>query len=88
MKNEKGFWNLSHKNIENKRHACLTTYQGLDQLIRYKYKTIKKRIASGNKDVSDVDLKTLSALYRYDYMVIDGMYEALHKLGYSIVLCP
>ena len=85
-KNKKGFWTLSHKNIEKKRHACLTSYLGLDQLIRYKHETIKKRIECGHNNVADDDLKTLASLYRYDYMVMDGMYEALQQLGYSIVL--
>ena len=88
VKNDKGIWNLSHKDVEKKRHACLTTYQGLDELIRYKHETIKKRMESGDKDVISADIKSLSALYRYDYMVIDGIYEALHQLGYSIVLYP
>ena len=73
---------LQHKDEEKNRHACLTTYYGLDKLICYKEKTLKE---ATDRKVGEVTKDALAAIYRYDYMVIDGMYDALTKLGYSIV---
>lgn len=84
--NEKGFLSLSHKNIARKRHACLTTYQGLDQLIRYKYDKTVAEIKQGKENIAEPDPNALAAIYRYDYMVIDGMYDALQNLEYSIFI--
>ena len=85
-RNDKGKDVLQHKNTDNLRHACLTTYEGLDALIQYKYKTLQEASAAGEKEVGTVTLHALSSIYRYDYMVIDGMYDALTNLGYSILL--
>ena len=85
-RNDKGKDVLQHKNTDKLRHACLTTYEGLDALIQYKYKTLQEASAAGEKEVGTVTLHALSSIYRYDYMVIDGMYDALTNLGYSILL--
>ena len=84
-KNSKGREDLLHKNRERLRHACLTSYQGLDELIQYKYKTLKEESEKGERAVGQIDFNAQAAIYRYDYMVVDGMYDALSGLGYSIV---
>ena len=83
--NNKGREDLQHKDKEKLRHACLTSYQGLDELIQYKYKTLKEESEKGERKVGQVDFNAQAAIYRYDYMVVDGMHEALSGLGYSIV---
>ncbi len=85
VRNSKGKDVLQHKDEDRLRHACLTTYYGLDELIQYKYETMKKASEAGEKEVGEVSINNLSAIYRYDYMVIDGMYDALSRLGYSII---
>ncbi len=84
-RNKKGKDVLNHKNEEKLRHACLTTYYDLDTLIRHKCKILKEAQEKGEKQVGSIELNVLTDLYRYDYMVIDGMYDALDKLGYSLV---
>ncbi|MBQ2740948.1 MAG: hypothetical protein IJF39_04960 [Clostridia bacterium] len=84
-RNSKGKDVLQHKNVKNLRHACLTTYEGLDALIEHKHQVIKAASDKKEKDVETVDKNALDSIYRYDYMVIDGLYDALTKLGYSIV---
>ena len=76
---------LQHKNVDALRHACLTTYEGLNKLIDYKYEVIKQASDAKEKDVETVDKNALDSIYRYDYMVIDGLYDALTRLQYSIV---
>ena len=82
--NKKGFDVLQHKDIARRRHACLTTYAGLKQLIDHKYETLQSAKAEG-KNVGEVKLNNLADIYRYDYMVIDNLYEALTRLDYSII---
>ncbi len=82
--NDKGFDVLQHKNIAKRRHACLTTYAGLKQLIDHKYEVLQSAKAEG-KNVGEVKLNNLADIYRYDYMVIDNLYEALTRLDYSII---
>lgn len=82
--NKKGFDVLHHKDIARRRHACLTTYAGLKQLIDHKYETLQSASHEG-KNVGEVKLNNLADIYRYDYMVIDNLYEALTRLDYSII---
>ena len=84
-RNDKGKDVLKHKDTDRRRHACLTTYEGLDELISYKYQTMQEAVQKGEKEVGAISRESLADLYRYDYMVIDGMYDALTGLGYSIV---
>ena len=83
--NKHGIDVLQHKNTAKHLHACLTTYADLHGLLEYKYETIKAAAESGEKKVGEVSFDALADIYRYDYMVIDGMYDALNELGYSIV---
>lgn len=77
-------YNLSHKNTPAHRHACLTTYLGLDDLIEYKLSRLNEEKKKGERMIVGADKNELAMIYRYDYMVTDGMYDALKRLGYSI----
>lgn len=83
--NSKGYDVLVHKDEKSLRHACLTTYVGLDTLIRHKCRVLEEASKAKQKNVGAYDLNTMADIYRYDYMVIDGMHDALTSLGYSIV---
>ncbi|MCM1195362.1 MAG: hypothetical protein NC332_05470 [Firmicutes bacterium] len=75
----------THKDAELKRHACLTTYEGLDELIRFKYEHMyPDSFAKGKLSDDDAKLLALGAIYRYDYMSLDSLYEELITLGFKI----
>jgi len=61
------------KNMAAKRHACLTTYQGLDALSTY----LAERAGEGY-EAKDYDY------YVYDEMLITSAEELLTSLGYSV----
>ena len=82
---EQSVYALSHKNTEARRHACLTTYVGLDTLIKHKYNILCQEEQKGERRVVGADMNSLAEIYRYDYMVTDAMYEALVRLGYCII---
>ncbi len=84
-RNEKGKDVLQHKNGAKFRHACLTTYAGLDKLLKHKQKVLQEAAEKGEKKVGSTDMNTLASIYRYDYMVIDGMCEALDRIDYSVI---
>jgi hypothetical protein len=74
-----------HQDNERKRHACVTTYRGLDSLIRFKFKLLYPE-KDFDKAVSEKDesILKLKDLYAYDYMDLDRLYEEFHVLGYVI----
>lgn len=76
---------LQHKDISRLRHACLTTYRGLDKLIKYKCRVYEEEAKKGEKKLDKHNLDTESSIYRYDYMVIDNIHDAMERMGYSIV---
>ncbi len=53
------------KNLNEKRHACLTTYYGLDVL----HQEIVSLYKQNNNEKSLLDIET----YKYDFMVIDNL---------------
>lgn len=82
MKPENG--KVVHKDIPNKRHACLTTYYGLDELVKFKFGKLYPE--EDIKAVSNTDerLYELGKIYAYDYMDLDRIYAELTSLGYVI----
>ena len=70
---EKG--NRVHKDIPNKKHACLVGYYELDKLIEYE----KTLIPKGIKEYPDLDC------FKYDYQSLDCLYETIGKAGYKII---
>ena len=65
------------KNLLTKRHACLTTYYGLDELSSYLASEASKTL---NKQVSKEEYD----LYIYDCALIESSVEVLQELGYSV----
>ena len=74
-----------HKNEAVKQHACLTTYQGLDGLVKFKYSLLKPNADLDKLDNNDELLKSLATIYAYDYMDLDRLYKEITALGYDIV---
>ncbi len=77
---------LTHKNIIEHKHACLTTYYALDTLIKKKYKMLKEKKEENIKlDYKDSDFLSISQIYRYDYMVMDNLFNILDDFDLKIV---
>lgn len=74
--------NIKHKNIELKQHACITTYYGLDDLIKYKFKALYPDAELKNDDSR---LLELAKIYQYDYMDLDKLYGEITAMGYKLV---
>ena len=74
-----------HKNEALKQHACLTTYQGLNGLVKFKYALLKPNANLDKLDSNDEFLKGLATIYAYDYMDLDRLYKEITALGYDIV---
>ena len=55
------------KDLDEKRHGCLTTYYGLDDL----YKKMLEIYTENNVKKNILDIES----YKYDYMVLDNLYE-------------
>ena len=81
---EDGTLTYQHKNDKRRRHACLTTYADIGRLIHDKRAAFEEK----QREIPNLKFPTvdsLAALYRYDYMVVDGMFDELSRLGYSVV---
>ncbi|MDE6274797.1 MAG: hypothetical protein K2L87_07115 [Clostridiales bacterium] len=81
-----GIRNLNHQNNDKKQHACITTYSGLDELVRFKYSYLcsgKKFDAS--RFGSDKQMQELAKIYTYDYMDLDRLYSEVITMGYEII---
>ncbi len=76
---------IPHKNTEQKRHACLTTYYGLNELIAFKFKTLYPGESFNIIDKNDDRLKELGKIYSYDYMDLDRLYGEISAMGYKLV---
>lgn len=67
---------IIHKDVLNNKHACLTSFKGLDILHRYELKLYL------DNDVN----KTMSKVETYQYdMKLDSVYDELTMLGYKII---
>lgn len=80
---ENGTVVLSHKDTARKQHACITTYYGLDELIRYEYSVCFPDAPAPTN--TDKELCKFGKIYAYDYMDLDKLYAELHSLGYKLV---
>lgn len=77
---------FEHKDTKHKKHACLTTYSGLDTLIKIKYQKLKEqKKQDATIKVDDPDFIDTANIYRYDYMMMDALYDSLKDLNYKIV---
>ena len=80
--------NVAHKDTAKKLHACITTYYGLDKLIKHKYRAVNDKADVNKLDYKhDELLKKLAQIYAYDYMDLDKLYQEITSLGYDIVDC-
>jgi hypothetical protein len=82
MKEEEIKYNETKKTYEfkdliNRKHACLVNYYDLDDL--YKNIVNKGKEEHHNFSVSDIES------YKYDYMVMDTIYDKMINHGYSII---
>ncbi len=75
---------MPHKNAEQKRHACITSYYGLHELISYKYKCMYGEDLDESKYGNNAKLQELGKIYAYDYMDLDRIYSEITALGYII----
>ena len=77
---------IPHKDAENKRHGCITTYYGLNDLILYKYAMLyPKADLTKLNYATDEHLRDFGKIYAYDYMDLDKLYSEISAMGYVIV---
>lgn len=77
---------LPHKDAESKRHGCITSYYGLNDLITYKYGVLNPEADITKLDyATDERLRDLGRIYAYDYMDLDKLYSEISAMGYVIV---
>ena len=77
---------LPHKDTEKKRHGCITSYYGLNDLITYKYGALYPEADLGKLDyATDEHLRDLGRIYAYDYMDLDKLYSEISAMGYVII---
>ena len=59
---------------------------GLDTLIKIKYQKLKEqKKQDATIKVDDPDFIDTANIYRYDYMMMDALYDSLKDLNYKIV---
>ena len=75
---------MSHKDSARKRHACITSYYGLNELISYKYGCMYGEELDETKYKNNVKLQELAKIYAYDYMDLDRIYSEITAMGYVI----
>lgn len=84
--NEYGQTDFKRRDCSQKLHACLTTYHGLNEIILFLFSKLypdeQKTIRELN---SDGRLLALSAIYNYDYMTLDALYDRLLTIGLLVV---
>ncbi len=66
--------NIIHKDIPNKKHACLISYYELKALSEYEVK-----LSNNEKTLKDVDV------FKFDYSSLDGLFDRIVKEGYKII---
>ncbi len=83
---KKGNKTMAHKDTEHKKHACLTTYYGLNELITYKYKCMHPEMPLSEENYkNNANLQEISKIYAYDYMDLDKIYREITSMGYKLV---
>lgn len=67
---------IVHKNLKLKKHACLTSYKGLDTLHKFE----AEKYAEFDKHKHDLDYYLLKVeTYKYDSQLLDNLYEKYLK---------
>ena len=67
---------IIHKNLDLKKHACLTSFEGLDILHKYELDLFLKN--GINKTINDIET------YKYDLQLMDNLYDTLSLMNYKI----
>ena len=67
---------IVHKDIPNRKHACITSFEGADKLHRYELQMYLDNNIT--KSISNVET------FQYD-MKLDTAYEELTQLGYKVI---
>ena len=67
---------IIHKDIPNRKHACITSFEGTDKLHRYELQMYLDNNIT--KSISSVET------FQYD-MKLDTAYEELESLGYKVI---
>lgn len=87
---------MEHKDENNKEHACLTTYDGIKEVIDCKYKILDSISDASNAVSNDSDneseknsnktnvYKGKLGLYSYDYISLDNLFAEIVSLGYEL----
>jgi len=75
---------VKHKDTKKLKHACLTTYYGLDDLIKYKFGLIYGKTEAQKVKDKDARLLALSDIYKYDYIDLNSLYSSVLTLGYTV----
>ncbi len=65
-----------HKDLTNKKHACLLSFYDLDKLYKHELEVYKNN--GCDKNIKDIETNS------YDYAIMDGVYETLSQFGYKI----
>lgn len=65
---------ITHKDIPNRKHACLISYYELKSLADYEVK-----LSKGEKTLEDIET------YKYDYQLLDSLFDTIVKEGYKII---
>lgn len=76
---------LPHKDTSKKLHACLTTYYGLHELIKFKYETLYGEKLTEDIYKTDDRLRELGKIYAYDYMDLDRLYSEITAMDYVLI---
>ena len=77
---------MPHKDTAKKQHACLTTYYGLNELIKFKYEALYPGDKLSEKNYkTDTRLQELGKIYAYDYMDLDRLYSEITAMGYKLI---
>jgi hypothetical protein len=66
------------KDMREKKHACLTSVEGLEELRRY---GIEFGTENGLSESAITSLDT----YRYDFVMMDSVHDILKGAGYTVV---
>lgn len=66
-----------HKDPLNRKHACLTSFEGLDRVHRFEAKLYQEH--GIEKTLLDVET------YKYDASILDNAYDALNKEGLVLI---
>ncbi len=84
VENGKSIREVCHKDKDKMRHGCLTSYYGLDDLIKFKFELLYGKTEANNVSNTDARLLELSDIYKYDYLDLENLYSYILTMGYTV----